>query len=1051
MMDLGDIQFSLSVQTGALIEGLNEAQAALEEFARAQQSGGDGAEAAANKMNAAMLKMGAAAKQSGDETAAAMDKSTMAMAALAAAALKGFNIVVGAIQSGIVASNQYRASMQGLQSVAEAKGIGSGELQSELDALTDQFFTTANASTALKNLLSRGYSMEQAVSTITRLKDAAAFGRQASYDLGTAVVTATEGLKNENSILVDNAGVTKNVSVMWKEYAESIGVGVQSLTQAQKIEAEYAGIARETAAQTGDLAKLSQTLAGAQAETSAKTTKLAEAFGESMTPSVEAGTNALNTLLSGLTSIVQQTPTLTAGVTTATTAFLGLSACITVVSTLKKAMEALSLTTKTFGTLAAIALAFGAIISVVDAVKRANEAKAASEAALVAEHKSKVEQLSSQNAELEKLAARYEALSQMTDRTYSESMEMSSIESTLASKYGVTAGAVDALAGKYETLTKRIRDKTKAMKEDLIAANSTRISDLKDDVADAQQALEDKTSTQHIRQSTLDSIAFYERLKKEAQATIDAGASGAFAEAAQSDIKSFSESITTLNSELAEMNAELQPYKDNIAALASQLDQLQFENTVLKFEIDSGSVSQTSQDIAYAFKTAIDTAAPEIKGSYDDLIKDVMTNSDLENSVTAADSLLDTLIGGGALSKSQKSELNTLLMNIWDTLADMLPDLGEGVEGSSVMNQIMENIFGTSFDMSSFEGLDNWIAKMQQAAQAAAASNISQNTETLSTATTEYENAAKAVEDYKTTLDEQNAALGDLTKGTQEYTDAQATIAATEASLSDAQQTASEKQQTLSESLALMMALYPELIAQKENATGAELTFINALTKANSALIAQGRTAKTTASSTKSATKEFNKASASQAEWQAYIDEGTKALEEQSTLLTQQSSLLSDVQAMKTRITETGALTDADKQLAQSLGLIGSTTEETAANIDAFASRLADTLISGMSDADSMSQNLQDDLGYLAASRTDITVNTSGAVSAMNSAKATALALIAILKAAGLYTGGGGGGGGGNSKYQKDITALEHLKKLEQVDNEQELERLLELQQKYTN
>lgn len=38
-----------------------------------------------------------------------------------------------------------------------------------------------------------------------RFKNSAAFGRQASLSLGEAVKTATEGLKNENSILVDNA------------------------------------------------------------------------------------------------------------------------------------------------------------------------------------------------------------------------------------------------------------------------------------------------------------------------------------------------------------------------------------------------------------------------------------------------------------------------------------------------------------------------------------------------------------------------------------------------------------------------------------------------------------------------------------------------------------------------------------------------------------------------------------------------------------------------------------------------------------------------------
>lgn len=56
---------------------------------------------------------------------------------------------------------------------------------------------------------------------MNRFKDSAAFGRQSSLSLGEAVKSATEGIKNENSILVDNAGVTKNVSMMWEEYADA--------------------------------------------------------------------------------------------------------------------------------------------------------------------------------------------------------------------------------------------------------------------------------------------------------------------------------------------------------------------------------------------------------------------------------------------------------------------------------------------------------------------------------------------------------------------------------------------------------------------------------------------------------------------------------------------------------------------------------------------------------------------------------------------------------------------------------------------------------------
>ena len=139
-----------------------------------------------------------------------------------------------------------------------------------------------------KNLAARGYSTEQIEKTLTALKNAAAFGRQASYSLGDAVSTATEGLKNENSILVDNTGVTKNVSVMWKEYAQSIGVGVNSLTKAQKIQAEVNGILEETRFQTGDAAKLVSTYSGQVAMLGYNFQQLKVQVGNAIMPIVQA-------------------------------------------------------------------------------------------------------------------------------------------------------------------------------------------------------------------------------------------------------------------------------------------------------------------------------------------------------------------------------------------------------------------------------------------------------------------------------------------------------------------------------------------------------------------------------------------------------------------------------------------------------------------------------------------------------------------------------------------------------------------------------------------
>lgn len=148
----------------------------------------------------------------------------------------------------------------------------------------DGLIPLTNAVTAYKNLAARGYDDKQIQQTLTSLKDAAAFGRQASYTYGEAIQSATEGLKNENSILVDNAGVTKNVAKMWEDYAKSVGKTTNELTQQEKILAEVNGIMEETKFQTGDAAKYAQTFAGQTARLSQTFYTLKQTIGDVITP-----------------------------------------------------------------------------------------------------------------------------------------------------------------------------------------------------------------------------------------------------------------------------------------------------------------------------------------------------------------------------------------------------------------------------------------------------------------------------------------------------------------------------------------------------------------------------------------------------------------------------------------------------------------------------------------------------------------------------------------------------------------------------------------------
>lgn len=207
----------------------------------------------------------------------------------------------------ITSASKMQSAFTGLNSIVQGTGNSFSQAQSFIDKYTaDGLVSIEETATAYKNLLSRGYDASQIEDVLSRLKDSAAFGRQASYDLGEAVVTATEGLKNENSILVDNAGVTKNVAKMWEEYAKSIGKSSSNLTQAEKIQAEYAGIMNETKFQVGDATAYTKTFSGQIQQLKFNFSQMTVAIGKVVTPIAQLFIPVINSAINAITKLFEK-------------------------------------------------------------------------------------------------------------------------------------------------------------------------------------------------------------------------------------------------------------------------------------------------------------------------------------------------------------------------------------------------------------------------------------------------------------------------------------------------------------------------------------------------------------------------------------------------------------------------------------------------------------------------------------------------------------------------------------------------------------------------
>lgn len=224
-----------------------------------------------------------------------------------AAAVAAIQKVVSEVKKLTDAYAENEAAQMGLSSILTAQGKDLNAAKAWLKSYTkDGLIPMMDAYTAYKSLAAAGYSDEQTQSILTNLKDSAAFNRQGSMTMGEAIKSAAEGIKNENSILVDNAGVTKNLSVIWDEYAASIGKTAATLTDAEKRIATTQGLMRETAFQTGDAAKYSNTLAGAQAALKAQTKMLSSALGSMFAPALQQCIPHVTALLERLTALAEK-------------------------------------------------------------------------------------------------------------------------------------------------------------------------------------------------------------------------------------------------------------------------------------------------------------------------------------------------------------------------------------------------------------------------------------------------------------------------------------------------------------------------------------------------------------------------------------------------------------------------------------------------------------------------------------------------------------------------------------------------------------------------
>lgn len=189
--------------------------------------------------------------------------------AKSAAGIFGIGLAVSTIKDQMMQASaeavKYDAALLGLARVSSAFGQNQTEAMEAAKRLSsDGLLPLTESSAGLKNLLASGFELPEAIKLMEGFKDSASFNRLGTLEFGDAIVTTTQGIKAGNSMLSENAGITKNLSKILVEagYAETDLQNVQSDLNVRM--ALYNGLLRETSIFSGDAAAMADTFQGKQ-------------------------------------------------------------------------------------------------------------------------------------------------------------------------------------------------------------------------------------------------------------------------------------------------------------------------------------------------------------------------------------------------------------------------------------------------------------------------------------------------------------------------------------------------------------------------------------------------------------------------------------------------------------------------------------------------------------------------------------------------------------------------------------------------------------------
>ena len=170
-----------------------------------------------------------------------------------------------------------------------------------LDLVRNGILSVSSAARSVKLALRIGMNFDEAIKAVRNMTEIALENKQSALTVNEAVVHAFEGFKQELSTLADAAGVTKNISVIYKEFAQSIGKTEKALTRREKSLAISHELQAEATRSAGSLDDSYKTLSGSIDRTRGSFQIFEQMLGTALTPTLRAVFDSMTRIITKVT------------------------------------------------------------------------------------------------------------------------------------------------------------------------------------------------------------------------------------------------------------------------------------------------------------------------------------------------------------------------------------------------------------------------------------------------------------------------------------------------------------------------------------------------------------------------------------------------------------------------------------------------------------------------------------------------------------------------------------------------------------------------------